>query len=108
MLGIRKILLPVDFSNRTLRMTVYAKALAVKYQAELTLLHIVNPMYSFPPTAISGPVMVPIPTSIITDREKQLQQFAADELDGLPVRRLVYEGDPAEQIAGFVRSDDVQ
>lgn len=107
MLPIHKILLPVDFSSRCLRMTAYAKALATKYGAELTLLHVVNPMYAFPATAISGPAMVPIPNSMIDDREKQLEQFAVEELRGLPVRRLVYDGDPEAQIAGFVSSEDV-
>jgi nucleotide-binding universal stress UspA family protein len=108
MLPIHKILLPVDFSGRCLRMTVYAKALAATYGAEVTLLHVVNPMYSFPATAISGPAMIPIPDSVIEDREKQLEQFAEEELRGLSVRRLVYDGDPEAQIAGFVSSEDIQ
>jgi nucleotide-binding universal stress UspA family protein len=108
MLPIHKILLPVDFSRGCLRMAAYAKALATTYGAELTLLHVVNPMYSFPATAISGPAMVPIPNSVIEDRENQLEQFAEAELRGLPVRRLVYDGDPEAQIAGFVSSEDVQ
>jgi len=108
MLQIQRVLLPVDFSARCLRMTVYAKALAATYGSELTLFHVVNPMYSFPATAISGPAMVPMPNAMIAEREKQLEQFAADELRGVPVRRVVYEGDPAEQIAGFVKSEDIQ
>jgi len=108
MLPIQRILLPVDFSDRSLRMTAYAKALATTYGAELTLLHVVNPLYSFPATAISGPAMVPIPSSMIEDREKQLEQFAVEELRGLPVRRFVYDGDPEAQIAGFVSTEDVQ
>ncbi len=107
MLPIKKILVPVDFSDRCLRMITDAKALAAIYGAELTLLHVVNPMYSFPATAISGPAMVPIPDAIIADRQKQLDQFASDELQGVPVRRFVYEGEPVEQIAGFVQSEDV-
>ncbi len=107
MLPIHKILVPVDFSNRCLRMIADAKALAAIYGAELTLLHVVNPMYSFPATAISGPAMVPVPASVIADRQKQLDQFAADELQGVPVRRFVYEGDTVDQVAGFVQSENV-
>lgn len=107
MLPIQKILMPVDFSTRCLRMTGYARVVAEKYGAELTLLHVVNPLYAFPATAISGPAMVPIPNSRIAEREKQLEDFAAAELRGLPVRRLVYEGDPESQIAGFVSSEGV-
>jgi nucleotide-binding universal stress UspA family protein len=108
MLPIHRILQPVDFSDRSLRMTAYAKTLAAKYGAELTLLHGINPMYTLPPTAISGPIMIPIPASVIQEREQQLDQFVVEELRGVSVRRLVYEGDPAEQIVDFVKSEDVQ
>lgn len=107
MLPIKRILVPVDFSERCLRMIADARRLATIYSAELTLLHVVNPMYSFPATAISGPAMIPIPEAIIADRQKELDQFAAPELQGLTVRRFVYEGDPVDQIAGFVQSEDV-
>lgn len=107
MLPIHHILLPVDFSERCLKMTADAKALAEAYTAEITLLHVVNPMYSFPATAISGPAMVPIPASVIAERQTQLERFAIKELEGATVRRLVYEGDAVEQICGFVKSEDV-
>src|ERR1700737_3866855 len=99
MLPIQKILQPVDFSQGSLRMTAYAKALALKYGAELTLLHVMNPMYAFPATAISGPAFVPVPESVIEEHEKHLQEFAVQELQGVPVRRLIYEGEVVFQIA---------
>jgi nucleotide-binding universal stress UspA family protein len=107
MLPIQKILQPVDFSEGSLRMTAYAKALALRYGAELTLLHVMNPMYSFPPTAISGPAFVPVPESVIEEHEKKLQAFAVDELQGVPVRRLIYEGEVVEQISEFVQSENI-
>jgi len=112
MLPIQKILQPVDFSQGSLRMTAYAKALALKYGvlkggAELTLLHVMNPMYSFPATAISGPAFVPVSESVIEEHEKHLQEFAVDELQGVPVRRLIYEGEVVEQIAEFAQSENI-
>lgn len=107
MLPIHKILVPADFSSRSLRMTVYAQAVAATYGAEVTLLHVINPLFSFPATAISGPALVPVPEAVIQEHDQQLEQFAIPELQGVVVRRLVYEGDPAEQIAGYVSSEGV-
>src|SRR5204862_125729 len=97
MQSISRILAPVDFSDRCLGMMPYVKAVASRYDSEVILFHVVNPFYTVPPTAISGPVMIPIPESTLPDRQEQLDKFAAAELDGLRVRRLVYEGDPASQ-----------
>lgn len=107
MLSLSKVLLPVDFSDRCLRMATYAKAVATTYGSELTLLHVVNPVYSIPATAISAPAMIPIPHMVIAEHDKRLESFAAGELAGVPVKRLVYEGEPADQIAGFVNSENV-
>jgi nucleotide-binding universal stress UspA family protein len=107
MLPIQKILQPVDFSEGSLLMTAYAKALALRYGAELTLLHVVNPVFTIPPTAISGPAFVSLPEGVIEQHEKYLQEFAVEERQGVPVRRLVYEGEVVHQIAGFVQSENI-
>src|SRR4051812_48157384 len=103
---ISKILAPVDFSHRSLGMLPYAKALASRYDAELTLLHVVNPMYTLPAAGPFGPLVVPIPQSAFEDAAKRLDHFGADELEAVNVRRLIYEGDPAEQILALTKSED--
>jgi len=72
------------------------------------LLHVVNPVYTIPPTGISAPALVPVPQWVFTEKTKEVERFAALELRGLPVRRLLYEGDPESQIAAFAKEEDVQ
>ena len=79
---ISRILVPVDFSDRCLRMMPYVRAIAERYKAEVILLHVVNPVYTIPATGISGPALVPVPQWVFTEKTKELEGFAAFELRG--------------------------
>lgn len=105
---ISRILVPVDFSDRCLGMMPYVRAIAERYKAEVILLHVANPAYTIPPTAFSEPALVPVPPWVLAEKRKELEKFGAPELAELPVRRLVYEGDPETQIAAFTKEEDVQ
>ncbi|MBV8068644.1 MAG: universal stress protein [Acidobacteriaceae bacterium] len=105
---ISRILVPVDFSARCLGMMPYVKALARQYQAEVVLLHVVNPVYAIPETGISAPVLVPVPQWFLAEKEREVERFAVAELEGIRVRRLTYEGEPEAQIAAFTKAEDVQ
>jgi len=60
-----------------------------------------------PPTGLSGPLFIPVPKNIITEQGDELEKFGADQLEGIKVRRVLYEGNPEEQIAGFVESEKI-
>jgi nucleotide-binding universal stress UspA family protein len=102
-----RILAPVDFSDRSLGMLSVAKTIASRYGATLTLLHVVNPVYTVPATGPFGPLLVPAPASVFEEANKRLEQFGREVLAGLKVDRQVYEGDPPEQILQFARSERV-
>lgn len=85
----------------------YAKAVAAAYSAELVLLHVANPVYEVPPTGITGPVFIPVPQQMITRQGEELEKFGADQLQGIPVRRVLYEGNPEEEIVAFTQSEKV-
>lgn len=108
MLTIRRLLVPVDFSERCLKMMPYVRGFAEKYQAEVILLHVTNPIYTIPETAVSGAIAVPLPERVVEHANQQLDAFAARELAGLTVRRLAYEGDPESQVAETADTEDVQ
>lgn len=108
MYPISRILVPVDFSERCQEMIPYAALFAAKYNAEIVLLHAVNPIYSIPAAGGFGPLLVPLPESVIEGLSKRLEGFAVDLLRGLKVKRLVYEGDPAEQVSEFAQDGNVQ
>ncbi|HTU47290.1 MAG TPA: universal stress protein [Bryobacteraceae bacterium] len=108
MLQIARILVPVDFSERCLKMMPYVRLFAEKYRSELILLHVMNPVYTIPDTALSGPIPLPLPERAFEHGAERLDGFALAELQGLPVRRLLYEGDPETQIAETAQTEDVQ
>jgi nucleotide-binding universal stress UspA family protein len=94
MLPISRVLVPVDFSDRCLEILPYSKAIASRYNAEITLLHVVNPVYTIPAAGPFGPVLVPIPRSVFTDAAKHLDVFGgeASALHYKRVRRALGQG----------------
>ncbi len=83
----RKILFPVDFSERSLAVIPTAEAFARKFDAELTLMHVKNP------AAVYDPAMKP---------ETRLNDFAAClAFQGLQVKTTLSCGDPADAIVRY-------
>jgi nucleotide-binding universal stress UspA family protein len=107
MFSMSRILVPVDFSNRCLGMMSYVKAIAQRYNSEVILLHVVNPVYAIPDPGGSAPALIPVPQRIFEERAEQLEKFAVAELQGIPVRRLAYEGNAESQIASVAESESI-
>jgi nucleotide-binding universal stress UspA family protein len=108
MTKISRILLPVDFSERCLGMVHYARTIAEKYDAEIILLHVMNPVFVAPEIGMAPAAVIATPNWLINEKSKLIDEFASSDLAGLRVRRLVYEGIPEAQIAEMAKSDDVQ
>jgi nucleotide-binding universal stress UspA family protein len=107
MLRISRILMPVDFSQRSLGMIPHVKQFARQYNAEILLLHVVNPVYVIPETGISTSAILSVPEWILTAQTKKMEEFAASELRDFQVRRLIYEGDPEAQIVATAEAEAV-
>ena len=108
MRSLSKILLPVDFSERSLGAARYAKVLADRFHSELTLLHILTPPhYEFGALEIGGSMLTELYSNRTEQVEKELKTFLAGELAGLDVSRVVLEGDPARQIVEYARAENV-
>jgi nucleotide-binding universal stress UspA family protein len=91
--SIKKILFPVDFSNRCAGAARYVESFAGWFQAEIMLLHVVD-------TATYAAVAQQLHPS----RQDQVRTFLADELEQFSTRRVCTIGDPAEEIVKTVRS----
>ncbi|HUE00235.1 MAG TPA: universal stress protein [Bryobacteraceae bacterium] len=108
MKSLSKILLPVDFSERSLGAARYAKTLADRFHSELTLLHILTPPhYEFGALEIGGSMLTELYSNRTEQVEKELETFLAGELAGLDVSRVVLEGDPARQIVEYAHAEKV-
>jgi len=106
MVEFSRILLPIDFSERCLGMTLYARALAERYGSEIILLHVINPVFITPEIGMAPPAAIAVPQWLIAEKTKLLDEFATRELAGLPVRRLVYEGIPEMQIVEIAKAEE--
>ncbi len=96
MFHLQRILFPVDFSERSLGAGRYVRALAERFNAELVLLHVVEP--STYDNSVIDKVAV---------RKMELQLFLAGELRPYRVERMVLEGDPSRKIVESANSANI-
>jgi nucleotide-binding universal stress UspA family protein len=89
----KKILFPVDFSERCNSAARMAETFAGHFQAELTLLYVLEPLtYNDIPIDAAGVA------------EQRLAEYKVDELKHFDVRRVLLEGDPATNIAEYAHA----
>jgi nucleotide-binding universal stress UspA family protein len=90
---IQKILFPVDFSDRSRGTVNFVEEFVGRFQAELTLLHVVAP-FTYNDTMDKE-----------ADRRIQLDSFLPADFDYFNVKRVLLHGDAALQIVDYARSD---
>jgi nucleotide-binding universal stress UspA family protein len=99
---LQRILLPVDFSERSAGAARYAKSLADHFQSELTLLHVLTPpQYEFGALDIGGSMIADLYRNRAEQVAQELDDFLAEELTGPCVQRTVVEGDPSPRIVEY-------
>ncbi|HEY3453817.1 MAG TPA: universal stress protein [Bryobacteraceae bacterium] len=108
MLPISRILFPVDFSDHCHEVLAYVKVFAAKYKSEIILLHVVNPLVAIPDIGILFPTALPLPEWLRSRQAEKLEFFGKEELEGFPVRRLLVEGEPEEQIVATAQAEKAQ
>lgn len=103
MFSLSRILLPIDFSERSISATRDAIPLARHFNSELTLLHVISPQRETASTegALTEEAS---PAAVRAEREAALESFMKEELKGLKVKRVAMEGDPAPEIVHFADS----
>jgi nucleotide-binding universal stress UspA family protein len=104
-----KILLPVDFPNAPLGMVHEAAFLARHFHSEVILVHVVTPV-SFPSRLLeSGDELTvrDLHARIVQRAHKDLDQVLRPELEGITVKRVLLEGDPAREIVQIARDEKV-
>jgi nucleotide-binding universal stress UspA family protein len=106
--NVKHILLPIDFSPRTLAAVRYAAAIARRFRSSLTLIHALVPINIAWEAAGGDEVL--IEQILVNQRdhfERKLQFFLADELQDFEVNRVLLEGDPAPTIVNYARSKNI-
>ncbi len=104
MLTFSRILAPVAFSTRCEGAVQYAEALACHFHSELVLFHVVPPIptYWCPDAVVVSPEVT---DEAIEQSKAELDRFLGDGLKGINVKRVVEEGDPAQQIVDYAHNE---
>ena len=96
MRSLSKILLPVDFSERSVGAARYARLLASQTQCELILLHVVPPVpFQLDPVEMAAATAGELYRSQRESLQRELDDLRDAELAGIKVRTLLLDGDPA-------------
>ena len=105
--SLAKVLVPVDFSERSALAVRYARNLAVHFKSELILAHVLPPLHTEFGAQIAGSMLLDVYRSRTEQVERDLNAFELDGLRGLNVRRLVLHGDPASKIVELAHEEHV-
>ena len=105
---LERILLPVDFSERSYGAARYVEALADKQETEISVVHVTTPLnYELSALDVGGTVLNELNADRTAELRQQLENFAADELKSYRVRRYLFEGDPAKRIVEFAHEEHI-
>ena len=106
--SISKILLPVDFSERSEGAALYARKVAEHFHSEIILLHAITPLpYEFGALEGGGGMLSEIYTDRALRAEIDLDHFLAEELVSCRVRRVLLEGDPALRLVEYAHGEGI-
>lgn len=108
MLDIQKILLPVDFPITSLDVIHQAAALACHFNSKIVILHVLTASSRAAGTPgdgreLAGRDLLP---SILREAQRQLDTHLERELDGLDIRCVLVEGDPARTIVQMAEEEE--
>lgn len=104
MSDIKKIVFPVDFSERSKGTAHYVEAIAAKFNPAIELIHVLPPLhYEAMSLEISGPALAEVMESREIAMNAQMKKFLADELHPYRVNRSVVDGDPATEIVKLAK-----
>src|SRR5580692_422798 len=102
---IRRILFPVDFSERAKAVAPFVLSLALRHKAAVVLMNIIQP----PPPLYGGINMVYPETFDFTEARlavaESLERFAVEELPKIEISSVVDVGDPASLIIDFANDN---
>jgi nucleotide-binding universal stress UspA family protein len=100
MLNIKKILLPVDFPNTSLRVVHQAATFSRHFHSEIMMLHVATPQSHAAGAPDHGPELVgwDMLGEIIRGAEQSVDRAVGPALDGLVIQRILAKGAAARAI----------
>jgi nucleotide-binding universal stress UspA family protein len=105
-ISVSKVLVPVDLSQKSIEAADYAQAIAKHFGAELVLLNVLEPLPADFAMADPGLVLMRDFTAERRDeRQAALDRVGSDSSSGIKVKRLLTQGDPAEEIISCANTE---
>lgn len=105
-LRLKRILVPVDFSDYSVKAMRYAVRFAEQFGASLVLVHVAEPV-RYPESIIIPPAMEEANQELVKRTTAALERFAAKEVPArLASRNVVRLGSAYEEIAAAARETD--
>jgi nucleotide-binding universal stress UspA family protein len=100
MLSIKKILLPVDFPNPSLRVVHQAATLAHHFESEIVMLHVLAGQNHTAGVPKDGPEFARgnLLAAMLTEAQENQDQSLGQHLEGLTIEQMLLRGDPARAI----------
>ncbi len=104
MLPFRKILFPVDFSDRCRAIAPFVRQTAEKFDASLILLHAIDPV-PLVMGFMEASAAMPLPDFVEMRRkqEESLKQFEQEMFPGMKLTRMLEDGEPGRVVRDTIR-----
>ena len=105
---IKKVLVPIDFSDYSKSALKYAVNFAKSFNADMILIYVVEPVI-YPPDFSMGQIAMPSITTEWDDRAKdELAKLAKNEITGVnSVKTVIKTGKPFVEIIETAKEEDV-
>jgi len=108
MIDFRNILFPVSMSDQDHRTAPYVQAMARRFRSTVVMLHVQEfAAEAYAPADLLTPAILEFTQEVNQTRRKQFESFLAAEFEGIPLQRVVAEGDPAHEIAACAKTRDI-
>jgi nucleotide-binding universal stress UspA family protein len=108
MIPLKKILLPVDFSERSPGAAHFARHLAGHFGSQVVMLHVMNRAeYAIGAPELAGVLLGDWNDTRKAEAQKALDSFLTEEFEGVAVSRVLLEGDPAVEIVEYAHDEQV-
>ena len=104
MLSLKKMLLPVDFSDRCEGAARYAQLIASRFHSHIIMLHVEHDPFLVGSEGMKGPPMGSIEHTLWL--KTRLESCLNCDLRGSDVTRVLLEGDPARKIVELARAEE--
>lgn len=108
MMEIRKILVPVDFSDNAAKITREALNLAARFEAEVLFLFVVQSLEDYSGFFVPHMPVVRFEEELFASAEQKMTEYLAEHVPaGVVARSIVLSGDVAEEIKDYAAEQKV-